>query len=1043
MDIAASASSRRKNSLFMADRYKDRLKILEDQEIEELYGRPTFSHDDRTHFFSLTPEERDVADKHYNLASRVLFILQVGYFKVKSLFFSFEFDDVREDMRYVLQLHYPGAHDSKLSAPILKQTRHSQQRKILDLYGFRACGAEQRNALLEKAALVVRISAKPVFLFRSLLQYLGGHRIVVPGYSFMQDLVSQVLADERARLTGILETRLDEATLKAIDALYVERDGMYVVTPLKRDPKDFSLHEMKTEINRSKSLETLYRTAKALLPELGISNDSIAYYSALVDYYTVQKLQQLPAGMARLYLLCFLLLRYQKINDNLVNALIYNVRKVSSTAKACMEEQVLAFQREGNENVERIGQILGMFLDETIADSVSFGEIKKRAFDILERDKFQRATQYIDVQGFDTAAIEWDFIASLAPAFKQHLRPLLLYLPLTGHSEDDSLMEAIEFLRESFDKSKSLARYRFEQIPKAFIPLSAKSYIYGKDKNGNRFIHPDKYEFLVYRLLRNRLEAGDIYVNDSLRFRSFDEDLIPMQTWQNDKAAILREIDAPGLSKPFREQLDELEKELEALYEQVNQRILSGENSHIKISKKRNGEIAWTLPYTGDEETVNPPFFMAIPQLHIAQLIQFVDSRTRCLDAFTHILLRYVKTPLDRHAIVACLIAYGTNVGLGKMGAISDLSYQTLFAAASNFLRPETARDGNDMVSNATAKLPIFRHYNIADVTHSSSDGQKFETQFHTVRSRYSPKYFGLKKGLTNYTGVANHVPFNARIIGANESESHYVYDILANNTTDIQPSIHSTDTHGTNEVNFAVMAAFDYQFAPRYRDIRDKMGTLYGFKHPSKYSETFLLKPSSKADTKLILAEEDNVQHIYASLANKVTSQSVIIGKLSSYARKNRTKKALWELDSLYRSRYLLMYVDSLRLRRNVQRALNRGESYHKLLRAVAYANGGRLRVRTDLEQQLWSECSRFLANCVIYYNACILSELLTRAECENDLALVDRLKSTSPVAWRHVNFYGEYTFRDIGDVVDLGKLIDRLAAAERNGAKDADAAA
>ena len=46
---------------------------------------------------------------------------------------------------------------------------------------------------------------------------------------------------------------------------------------------------------------------------------------------------------------------------------------------------------------------------------------------------------------------------------------------------------------------------------------------------------------------------------------------------------------------------------------------------------------------------------------------------------------------------------------------------------------------------------------------------------------------------------------------------------------------------------------------------------------------------------------------------------------------------------------------------------APNRGESYHKLVRAVAYANGGKLRVRTDQEQQLWSECSRLLANCIM----------------------------------------------------------------------------
>ena len=152
--------------------------------------------------------------------------------------------------------------------------------------------------------------------------------------------------------------------------------------------------EMKREVARIKSLEILHRTAKDVLPELGISNDSIAYYAALVDYYTVQKLQQLPAGMARLYLLCFLLQRYQIMNDNLVNSLIYHVRKVNTAAKACMEQQVIAFQQEGNENVERISQILGIFLDESIEDTVSFGEIKRRVFDILERDKFQRAAQY-------------------------------------------------------------------------------------------------------------------------------------------------------------------------------------------------------------------------------------------------------------------------------------------------------------------------------------------------------------------------------------------------------------------------------------------------------------------------------------------------------------------------------------------------------------------------------------------------------------------------------------------------------------------------
>ena len=55
-----------------------------------------------------------------------------------------------------------------------------------------------------------------------------------------------------------------------------------------------------------------------------------------------------------------------------------------------------------------------------------------------------------------------------------------------------------------------------------------------------------------------------------------------------------------------------------------------------------------------------------------------------------------------------------------------------------------------------------------------------------------------------------------------------------------------SPDAHGTNEVNFAILAFFGYQFAPRYKDIRGKMGTLYGFKHPSQYDRESLIKPAS-----------------------------------------------------------------------------------------------------------------------------------------------------------------------------------------------------
>jgi hypothetical protein len=123
--------------------------------------------------------------------------------------------------------------------------------------------------------------------------------------------------------------------------------------------------------------------------------------------------------------------------------------------------------------------------------------------------------------------------------------------------------------------------------------------------------------------------------------------------------------------------------------------------------------------------------------------------------------------------------------------------------------------------------------------------------------------------------------------------------------------------------------------------------------------------------------------------------------------------------------------------MRRNVQRALNRGESYHKLIRAVSYANGGRLRVRTDVEQQIWSECSRFLANCVIHYNVTLLSQLLKYAEDSKETDLAERI---SPVSWKHINFYGEYAFRNTGEIVDLDQTIGQLIAHAEERKADAD---
>lgn len=999
---------------------QNRLRILSEEEIKTIYEKPNFTYEDRCSYFSLSQPEKDLLHTLRSIKSKAYFVLQLGYFKAKQLFFTFDFHEVGEDLQYVLKEYF---NNSELDdwSPIDKSTRLKQQQLILKLFSYRSCGIAERHTMEEKARKAATFFGRPIYIFREIMNYLSEHRIVVPVYSFMQDIIGQVITNEQNRLITLIQDHLKEMDIKALDQLLEDSSGLYEITLLKHEPKDFSATEIKREMERGKQIQQLYHLAQELLPKLNISNESIKYYASLISYYSVFRLKRLNEWIVYIYLLCFVFHRYQRMNDNLINTFIYSVRGYIDDAKSTAKERVYQCYTESNQDIKKAGELLKIFTDDHIPADTPFKDIQSRAFTILERQKLESVAKQITANiKYDETAFQWEQIDQQARRFKRYLRPIFLKVDFVAPSTNDPLIKAIDFMKTAFNKNKALGQYHSDDLPNGFISDGVKRYI-----SEQKTILADRYEFLVYRLLRNRLEAGDIFCCDSIRFRSFEDDLINDHQWKQ-KETLIADTGLTIFNQPIHSHLVELEKRLEDRITEVNRSISSGENEHLQI-KKRGSHTRWTLPYTRDTESLNHSFYDTLQQIDIRSVLHFVQQNCQFLNSFEHILGRYAKQNKDNRILVACLIAWGTNMGLGRMGEISDISYPVLAATSDNFIRLETLKEANDCISNAIAKLPIFKQYDIGETIHSSSDGQKVETRINTINSRHSPKYFGLGKGIVSYTMVANHIPVNARIIGANEHESHYVFDILYHNSTDIQPDMHSTDTHGTNEVNFAILQLFGYQFAPRYKDIHNKVSkSLYGFKHPSQYGDK-LIKPVRMINTNLIIEEWENIQRIMLSLAVKTTTQSIIIGKLSAYARKNKTKRALWEYDNIIRSLYFLDYIDSPPLRRNVQKALNRGESYHKLRKAVSFANFGKLRFKNENDQHIWGECSRLLSNCIIFYNASILSNMLAYQETKGLDS--DVMKQISPVAWQHINFYGRYEFNIQQESVDMDAIIQELA--------------
>ena len=1005
-----------------------RLRILTDEELDALYNRPCFSEEERAEYFALTSVELALVRSLRGASSQVAFLLQLGYFKAKQRFFAINFDELADDVSYLLAHYFPQIPHACLRLPE-QHTLLKHHRLLRAHFEYRACTAKERAQLADCASQAARLNSKPVYVFRELLQYLTKHQVVAPGYTVLQGIVGAALTAEQARLQGILQAHLESADYAALDSLIEAESGLHPITRLKHDPKDFSLGKMRRELERGAELQPLAQLTERLVPHLGVSNEGLKYYASLVSYYSIFRLRQLDTYAAYLYLLCFALHRYQRVHDHLITCFLHKVKQYVDAAKAGAKERTAAQRLADRHDLPKAGKVLKLFTAEPQDATTPFSTIQARAFTILDRPRLDRvADRLAKAARFDETAVEWEQLEEAALQFKRHLRPLVQAIEIVASQGETPLLAAVAFLKAAFAKDKPLSQFAERSIPVRCIPKRLRRYLYAQKGHGPRHLLVDRYEFLIYRSLRQGLEAGDLSCPQSIRYRSLEDDLISDAEWHQHKDALIAAIGLPVLTRPIAEQLADHECALEGLLQTVNQHIATGENTHVQVT--RHGEKQrWTLAYPRATSTVNHALFDALPPRDIASVLHFVNSRCPFLHVFEHILPRYGKQVADDHVLCACLVACGTNASVGQMGEISDISYPLLQETSDNFIRPGTLGPANDLVVNGIEVLPITHHYDLGGHVHSSSDGQKFETRRPTFNARHGPKYYGLKKGIVVDSLVANHIPVSARIIGANEHESHYVFDLLFNNSTTLRPSVHSTDTHGTNEVNFAILHAFLHQFAPRYADIQDKVRTsLYGFQHPRQYGD-LLLRPIRKVNTDLIVEEWDNILRIFVSLARKTTSQSIIVSKLSSYARRNKTQRALWEYDAIHRSIYLLTYIDSPPLRRNVQHALNRGENYNQLHRAVSYANFGKLRFKTEEEQRIWSEASCLLTNCILYFNAVLLSELLMQKLACGDTAAVEALRRVALAAWGHINLHGRFEFTKQLPPIDLAAIVQRLA--------------
>ncbi len=265
-----------------------------------------------------------------------------------------------------------------------------------------------------------------MYVFRELWQYLTEQRIVAPGYTLLQDVVGTALTAEQMRLATILRTNLAPEECAALDTLLGADSGLHLITQLKHDPKDFSLGEMRREIERATELRPLAQVAERLFPQLDISNEGIKYYAALARYYSVFRLRQLDTHTTDVYLLCFAFHRYQRAHDHLLTCFLHKVKEFVDEGKSAAKDRAAAHHVADQRDLPKAGAVLKLFTAEQGDGATPFSTVQAKAFAILDRPRLERVAAHLaKTARFDEVALQWEHVEKTALQFKCHLRPLL------------------------------------------------------------------------------------------------------------------------------------------------------------------------------------------------------------------------------------------------------------------------------------------------------------------------------------------------------------------------------------------------------------------------------------------------------------------------------------------------------------------------------------------------------------------------------------------------------------------------------------------
>jgi hypothetical protein len=550
-----------------------------------------------------------------------------------------------------IDIHPP----ARLSGLIRQASDSAIRARVREHLGFVPFSADAEAHLKDSLAELALDGLGAAELVERAEAFLLTAHVVLPARAALERLVASLNRQALEALFTRIAVRFSASTRAAFDRLLgnasdedAEADNRATVGRFRTPPASSMGRFTRTVGERLEEINTLLCD----LPDLSdLSHRVVRQLAGLCQRYDGHALRRFPAAKRYSLIACFLLERRQGLLDDMVQAHNNHMTGLMRRARHAAEADARQLRQAAE---------AGLITLIDTGEAVLTGDREESVAGLRERigaDRLAGAVMACRAVAANDARGVVDAVIARYPDLRKSL-PAFWSLPFASDTGRDDLLVALDLVRRL---DQGAIKALPDDVPIDFVPAGWQKAL--RDDRGQ--LRRSLWETALAVAVRDALRAGDLYLPHSRQHAGFWSLVLNERLWACSRAACYADL---GLSEQPAEHLAQLADDIGSAATAFADGLPT--NSFARIDQ---GQLSLRRPdalvVTTELRSLRRLIESRMPRIRLEDVLLDVDRRCGFTRAFRP-LAGYEPRDGDTYrALLATLIAHGTNLGLTAMGS--------------------------------------------------------------------------------------------------------------------------------------------------------------------------------------------------------------------------------------------------------------------------------------------------------------------------------------------------------------------------------------